>query len=89
MMGKLNPAGYKLTKGCETITDNVNKKLRPDAFSAAREAEGSRPEAVEPLMTNEETARLAKVMLGIFFLAVFLWATEALPLGATDILVAY
>ena len=31
---------------------------------------------------------MAKIMLAIFFLAVFFWASEALPLGATDLLVA-
>ena len=38
-------------------------------------------------MTDEQAAQLAKTMLAIFFLAVFFWATEALPLGATDLLV--
>ena len=31
---------------------------------------------------------MAKITLAIFALAVFLWGTEALPLGATDLLVA-
>jgi solute carrier family 13 (sodium-dependent dicarboxylate transporter), member 2/3/5 len=44
--------------------------------------------ASDPLMTGRQVAQLAKIMLAVFFLAVFFWATEALPLGATDLLVA-
>ena len=44
--------------------------------------------ASDPLMTDQQAAQLAKIMLAVFFLAVFFWATEALPLGATDLLVA-
>jgi hypothetical protein len=32
MVNRLNPAGYKLPAGCETIIDAVNQKLRPEAF---------------------------------------------------------
>jgi len=90
LVGKINPSGYELGRGCKTITDNLNKKLRPDAFKAKTEqAEPGREAAheTEPLMTDIEAARVAKTMLAIFFLAVFFWATEALPLGATDLLV--
>jgi sodium-dependent dicarboxylate transporter 2/3/5 len=44
--------------------------------------------ASDPLMTDQQAAQLAKIMLAVLFLAVFFWATEALPLGATDLLVA-
>ena len=61
--------------------------MRPEAFEAAKgKAQAGNAEA-KPLFTDRDAAQLAKVMLGIFFLAVFFWATEALPLGATDILV--
>ncbi|MBW1737728.1 MAG: hypothetical protein JRJ69_09260 [Deltaproteobacteria bacterium] len=30
LVGKVSPAGYKLPTGCKTITDSINKKLRPE-----------------------------------------------------------
>lgn len=87
LAGKVSPAGYKLADDCKTITDSINKKLRPTSFEAAKKTDKQGLADSEPLLTDREAAQLAKVMLGIFFLAVFLWATEALPLGATDILV--
>jgi sodium-dependent dicarboxylate transporter 2/3/5 len=95
-----HPAGYKVTAG-KTITDSVNKKLRPDAYketegkkqvskekAVTAPAEETAHEKVKPLLTSEQVARTAKATLAIFGLVVFLWGTEALPLGATDILVA-
>ena len=38
-------------------------------------------------LTPEQAAFKAKIMLAILFTAAFLWATEAIPLGATDLLV--
>jgi len=88
MVRKVNPPGYQLGRNCKTITDTVNQKLRPDAFKGAK-ADGKQVQAeAEPLFTDRQAAQLAKIMLAIFFLAVFLWGTEALPLGATDLLVA-
>ena len=88
LAGKVNTPGYKLGRDCKTITDTVNQKLRPDAFKGA-EAHGKQGHSeAEPLFTDRQAAQLAKIMLAIFFLAVFFWATEALPLGATDLLVA-
>jgi len=88
LVGKINPPGYNLGRGCKTITDTVNQKLRPDAFKArSNQAQKAHSEA-EPLMTDRQAAQLAKTMLAIFFLAVLFWGTEALPLGATDLLVA-
>ncbi len=87
LVGVKSPAGYKLSAGCKTITDCINKKLRPQAFDAAQNPGKSSNAAAKPLFSDRDAAQLAKVMLGIFFLAVFFWATEALPLGATDILV--
>ena len=39
------------------------------------------------LLTHYQVAQMAKLTVCILFLAAFLWGTEALPLGATDILV--
>ncbi|MBW2169309.1 MAG: anion permease [Deltaproteobacteria bacterium] len=86
LVGKVSPAGYKLPTGCKTITDSINKKLRPAAFGAAKKADRMGHKEVKPLFSDRDAAKLAKIMLGIFFLVVFFWATEALPLGATDIL---
>ena len=80
LANKLSPPGYELAKGCKTITDNINKKLHPKAFMENKSS--------DVLLTPGEAAQMAKVMLAIFFLAVFLWGTESLQLGATNILVA-
>ena len=37
--------------------------------------------------SDEEIARKAMIMTALLFTAAFLWATEAIPLGATDLLV--
>ena len=87
LAGKVSPAGYNLPTGCKTITDSINKKLRPAAFGAAKKPGKMGHAEAKPLFSDRDAAQLAKVMLGIFFLAVFFWATEALVLGATDILV--
>jgi sodium-dependent dicarboxylate transporter 2/3/5 len=84
---KAHPPGYALSQGCETITDNINKKFYPNAYEAEKASENERHSKSNPLITPTDAARMAKTMLAIFGLAVFLWGTEALPLGATDILV--
>lgn len=86
MASKLDPPGYMLAPGCRTITDNINKKLHPNAFEVETIAHSKEHAKAEPLLTPRQAAQMAKVMLAIFFLAVFLWGTESLPLGATDIL---
>ncbi len=88
MVTKISPPGYKLEKGCTNIVDTVNKKLRPKAVAASEQGKQvSSRDKEHSLMNAEEVARIAKVMIGILLLAAFLWGTEALPLGATDILV--
>ncbi len=88
MVTKIKPPGYKLSKGCTTIVDTVNKKLRPKAFEEFKQGKTVASEKKEhSLLDAQDVARLAKVMIGILLLAAFLWGTEALPLGATDILV--
>jgi len=82
------PSGYSLPSDCKTITDSVNKKLSPEAFKAAQKGENLSNSHGHKLMSNEDAAQLAKVMLLVFCLVVLFWGTEALPLGATDLLVA-
>ena len=86
------PAGYKLATGAKSITDTVNLKLRPDAFKAQQSGQAAGSEAghnnhAKPLLTHYQVAQMAKLTVCILFLAAFLWGTEALPLGATDIMV--
>ncbi|RJQ66517.1 MAG: histidine kinase [Desulfobacteraceae bacterium] len=89
MVTKADPAGYKLPRNAKNIVDTVNQKLRPAAFKAAQEGktETVGEHGRESLMKADQVARLAKVMVLILFWAAFLWGTEALPIGATDILV--
>lgn len=93
MVSRENPSGYQLGKGCKTIVDTVNQKLRPDAYKTAQngqtEVQGEySSHGKQTLLTADQVARMAKVMVLILFLSVFLWSTEALPIGATDVLVA-
>ena len=88
LVSKNKPPGYKLSSDCKSITENVNKKLFPGASAQPKKSHKEDSSRAEPLLTHSETAQMAKVMLAIFFLAVFLWGTETLPLGATDLLVA-
>ncbi len=88
MVTKISPPGYKVDKDCNTIVETVNKKLNPKAFAAYKAGKTVSSEKHErTLLDAQGVARIAKVMIGILFLAAFLWGTEALPLGATDILV--
>jgi len=100
MVREPDPRGYSLTKGSRNIVETVNAKLRPEAYQASKlgaeqkpkastgDVEGGHREGEQRLLTEVEVARLAKIMIGILFLAAFLWGTEALPLGATDLMVA-
>ena len=69
------------------------KKLRPEAYQAHASGQSVDAEKagehnhVKPLLTHYQVAQMAKVTICILFLAAFLWGTEALPLGATDIMV--
>lgn len=97
------PAGYKLDRGTETIWETVNKKLRPDAYKAyqaqkeGQAAKQDKPQVateegahaeVKPLLSKEQVAFLAKLMVLLLLLCAYLWGTESLPLGATDLMVA-
>jgi sodium-dependent dicarboxylate transporter 2/3/5 len=93
MVSQEKPSGYQMPSDCNTIVDTVNKRLRPEAFKAAGDHHPAGAEdagghgAPKPLLTAEEVARLAKITIALLFLAAFLWGTESLPLGATDIMV--
>jgi len=88
MVSRANPASYKLAPDCNTITDTVNRKLRPAAFQVERLGKPAPANHKnDRLLTSEEVARMAKIMVALLFLAAFLWGTEALPLGATDVMV--
>ncbi|WP_054690204.1 SLC13 family permease [Desulfosarcina cetonica] len=88
MVKREAPAGYELAPGTKSITDTVNQKLRPQAFAAGQAADKQTAQAaMKPLLSNYQVAQMAKMTICILFLAVFLWGTEALPLGATDIMV--
>lgn len=92
LMGKENPAGYKVAKGATTIVETVNKTMRPDAYKEYMEyKESGEPvpqEVQSALLSSSEVANMAMIMCGILFLAAFFWGTEAIPLGGTDIMVA-
>lgn len=101
LVTKTDPPGYKLDRGTTNIVETVNKKLRPDAFKQYQATKEGKPAKVEhtkdaeethrkvkPLLTPEQVARMGKVMVLLLFLAAFLWGTETIPLGATDLLVA-
>jgi sodium-dependent dicarboxylate transporter 2/3/5 len=103
MVTEINPPGYQLDRGTETIVETVNKKLRPEAFQqhmARKEGRGEASTdshtaapagshgAVEPLLTAAQVAQMAKIMVLLLFFCAFLWGTEALPLGATDLIPA-
>lgn len=95
LVTKEKPPGYALGKGTTTIVETVNQKLHPDAFKA-RQAEAQTEEVAgghdeghaKSLLSPQEVARLAKITVLILCTAALLWGTEALPLGATDLLIA-
>ncbi len=100
MVEQSDPPGYKVGKDCRNIVDTVNQKLRPEAFKAARATDEDHGSAQmrgaedaghnghqESLLTSAQVARLAKITVCLLALCAFLWGTEALPLGATDVLV--
>jgi sodium-dependent dicarboxylate transporter 2/3/5 len=93
-VSKENPSGYSLSAGAKTITDAVNRKLNPEAFKKDTKKDTKKVASEEvhqkhgKLLSEKDSAQLAKVTLATFGLVVFLWGTEALALGATDLMVA-
>ncbi len=92
LVSKGNPPGYQLPYGAKNITEAVNRRVNPDAFKKDEKrdthAEGEVKRKSRPILSAKEVAQMAKVTLAIFGLVVFFWGTEAIFLGATDILVA-
>jgi len=94
LVSKVNPSGYSLSAGAKTITDAVNRKLNPGAFKKEEKQDAKKVASEEvhqkhgKLLSEKGAAQLAKITLATFALTVFLWGTEALALGATDVLVA-
>ena len=85
-MEEVNPRGYNLMEAdSETIVESVNRHFSPEAF-ATRQGDPRR--STEGMKSSSQIARRAMIMIGIFLVAVLLWATEALPMGGTVILVA-
>ena len=58
-------------------------RLQPGTSSIAESVSQILGEELSP----EEVAQKAKIMVAVLFTAAFLWGTEAIPLGATDLLV--
>ena len=95
LVSKEHPSGYSLSSGVKTITESVNRKLNPEAFKKKEAKKATKQVASEEvhqkhskLLSEKDAAQLAKITLATFALVVFLWGTEALALGATDLLVA-
>ena len=81
-----NPLGYKMMEAdSETIVESVNRHFSPEALGTGQ---GDSIRSAEGLKTSNEIARRAMIMVGILLVAVLLWATEALPIGGTAVLVA-
>ncbi len=103
MVTQKDAPGYKLDRGTTNIVESVNKTLRPEAFKKYQADKEGKPapapsrevkdpdlahEEEKPLLTANQVAGLAKLTLLLLLVTAFLWGTEALPLGATDVLVA-
>jgi sodium-dependent dicarboxylate transporter 2/3/5 len=95
LVSKEHPSGYSLSSGVKNITEAVNRKLNPEAFKKKEAKPDAKKVAAEEvhqkhgkLLSERDAAQLAKITLATFALVVFLWGTEALALGATDLLVA-
>jgi solute carrier family 13 (sodium-dependent dicarboxylate transporter), member 2/3/5 len=95
LVTKESPSGYSLSSGVKTITEAVNRKLNPEAFKKKEVKKDAKQVAGEEvhqkhgkLLSEKDAAQLAKITLATFGLVVFLWGTEALALGATDLMVA-
>ena len=87
LVEQVDPLGYDMMPGTETIVDSVNSHNNPEAYEAWQES-GRSVEAAQGLDTSEQVARRAMIIVGILFIAAVLWGTEALPIGGTVIVVA-
>ena len=85
LVEEVNPPGYNMMAGTETIVDSVNYRNNPRAFEAGQ---SDAPAATQGMDSSERVARSAMIMVGILLGAAVLWGTEALPIGGTVIVVA-
>ena len=86
LVEEVNPLGYKMMEAdSETIVESVNRHFSPEAFGTGQ---GDSIRFTQGLKSSSEIARRAMIMIGILLVAVLLWATEALPIGGTAVLVA-
>lgn len=79
LVGEKNLPGYKLSPGCSTIVESVNHRFQSSTVQGEKKNLPLGPKKV---------ARLSMVMIGILAVAVLFWATEAVSMGGTDLLVA-
>ncbi|MFZ5649999.1 MAG: SLC13 family permease [Bacillota bacterium] len=73
MVTEQKPAGAKLEAGTTTFVDSYNKLMK---YSGAEK------------ISAVEVAERAKVAVAMLLFAALLWGTEAIPLGATNFVVA-
>jgi len=78
--GIMGYADYAKMKEGETIAAHYGKSLRRGGGEEGRTK-------AEPAPTSERAARSAKVMIGVLIVAALFWATGALPIGITALLV--
>ena len=86
LVERVNPPGYDMTAGTETIVDSVNYHNNPQAFEAWRESGSAAP--AQDLDSSEQVARRAMIMVAILLVAAAMWGSEALPIGGTVVVVA-
>lgn len=75
-------AGYKKMKLGETITDSYSKNYKLEKTSV-----GENGEKINRPLTTAEAALRAKVMLGLLAVCALFWASGAIPIGITALLV--
>ncbi|MCX6641725.1 MAG: SLC13 family permease [bacterium] len=75
-------SGYSKMKDGETITSYYSHANKLNMVGSDETGKKQRKE-----LTLDETARRAKVMLGILFLGALFWATGAIPIGITSLMV--
>ena len=86
LVEEVNPLGYNIMEAnSSTIVESVNRHFSPRAFDSP---EGQDRAASSHLESSEQVARRAMIMVGILLVAALLWATAALPIAGTVVLVA-
>jgi len=75
-------ASYKKMKPGETIAQNYSKSYKLEKNTVNTEGQ-----KIKRFLTIEETAFRAKVMLGLLAICALFWASGAIPIGITALLV--